>query len=110
MKIGLLMFPTEYPVDMAVLARRAEELGYDSPWVGEHPIIPVNTTSSFPGSPDGIIPDSYSWFVDPLVALARASAVTNTIKLGAGVILVPERNPLRWTPKFGQVAKRESRS
>ncbi len=94
MKIVLIMFPTPHPVDVAVVAKRAEELGFDSLWVGEHPIMPVHGTTPFPGSPDGVIPPAYSWFVDPFVALARASAVTTTLRLGTGITLVPERNPL----------------
>jgi probable F420-dependent oxidoreductase len=94
MKIGVLMFPTRQPIDVAVVARQAEALGFDSLWVGEHPIMPVHSTSPFPGSPDGRIPDTYSWFVDPFVALARASGVTTTLKLGTGITLVPERHPL----------------
>jgi len=94
MKIGVLMFPTRQPVDVAVVARQAEALGFDSLWLGEHPVMPVHSTSPFPGSPDGRIPDSYSWFVDPFVALARASGVTTTLKLGTGITLVPERHPL----------------
>jgi len=94
MKIGIMMFPTRHPVDVAVVAQHAEALGFDSLWVGEHPIMPVQSTSPFPGSPDGKIPDSYSWFVDPFVTLARASAVTTTLKLGTGITLVPERHPL----------------
>jgi probable F420-dependent oxidoreductase len=94
MKIGVLMFPTRQPIDVAVVARQAEALGFDSLWLGEHPVMPVHSTSPFPGSPDGRIPDSYSWFVDPFVALARASGVTTTLKLGTGITLVPERHPL----------------
>ena len=94
MQIGVMMFPTRHPVDVAVVAQQAEALGFDSLWVGEHPIMPVQSTSPFPGSPDGKIPESYSWFVDPFVALARASAVTTTLKLGTGITLVPERHPL----------------
>jgi probable F420-dependent oxidoreductase len=94
MKIGVLMFPTSTPVDIAVVARQAEALGFDSLWLGEHPIMPVHGTSPFPGSPDGVIPENYSWFVDPFVALGRASGVTTTLKLGTGITLVPERNPL----------------
>ena len=94
MKLGILMFPTRPPVDVAVVATKAEALGFDSLWVGEHPVMPVHSTSPFPGSADGVIPPSYSWFVDPFVALARASAVTTTLKLGTGITLVPERNPL----------------
>lgn len=95
MKIGLFVFQTSFSLDPAILAKRAEELGFESYWVPEHAIIPVKTTSSFTGSPsDGLIPDSYARVMDPFIALARASAVTSTIKLGTGICLVPERNPL----------------
>jgi probable F420-dependent oxidoreductase len=94
MQYGILMFPSRQPVDVAAVARQAEALGFDSLWVGEHPIMPVHSTSPFPGSPDGRIPDSYSWFLDPFVALARASAVTTKLRLGTGITLIPERNPL----------------
>jgi probable F420-dependent oxidoreductase len=76
------------------MARTAEQLGFESFWCAEHPFIPVHTTSKFPGSADGVIPESYSHFIDPFVALARASGVTRTMKLGTGIVLVPERNPL----------------
>ena len=94
MDIGISTFLTDYSIDVAVLARRAEELGFDSLWVPEHPIIPVHTESPWPGSPDGVIPRVYADIVDPFVALARASGVTTTLKLGTGIILVPERNPI----------------
>ena len=94
MNIGIFVFETDSSMDPAVLAKRAEELGFESFWVPEHPIIPVHTTSPYAGSPDGVIPGSYSRIVDPFIALARASAVTRTIKLGTGICLIPERNPL----------------
>ena len=72
---GVMLFPTQHPVDIAVVARKSEEFGFDSLWLGEHPIMPVQSAARFPGSPDGVIPAAYSWFVDPFVALARASAV-----------------------------------
>lgn len=94
MKVGVFMSPIPHPVDIAVVAQKAEALGFDSLWVGEHPVMPVHSASSSPGSPSAAIPDFYSWLVDPFVALARASAVTTTLKLGTGITLVPERNPL----------------
>ena len=94
MNVGALMFLADYSIDVAVLAKRAEDLGYTSLWVPEHGIIPVNTTSPFPGSPDGVIPKVYYDCVDPFIALARASAVTYDLKLGTGICLVPERNPI----------------
>ena len=94
MDIGIFVFESDSSLDPAVLAGRAEELGFDSFWVPEHPVIPLQTSSPYPGSPDGIIPDVYGRVVDPFVALSRVSAVTSTIKLGTGICLVPERNPL----------------
>ena len=94
MDIGISTFLTDYSVDVATVARRIEELGFDSLWVPEHPIIPVNTASPWPGSPDGVIPKVYADIVDPFVALARASGVTTTLKLATGIVLVPERHPI----------------
>ena len=94
MDIGISTFPTDYSVDIAVLAKRAEELGFESLWVPEHAILPAKTSSPWPGSPDGVIPKVYADIVDPFVALGRASAVTIRLKLGTGICLVPERNPL----------------
>ncbi|PYN19993.1 MAG: LLM class F420-dependent oxidoreductase [Candidatus Rokuibacteriota bacterium] len=94
MNIGVSVPLPAYHVDVAFMARKAEELGFESFWCAEHPFIPVHATSRFPGSEDGVIPESYSHFVDPFVALARASGATKTIKLGTGIVLVPERHPL----------------
>src|SRR5205814_5775143 len=59
----------------------------------EHPAVPVESASPFP-STGGAIPWTYSHFTDPYIALARASAVTTKLKLGTGITLVPQRNPL----------------
>ena len=94
MKIGVHMFPLSGSVDVAVLAQRAESLGFDAFWLPEHSIIPVNTDSPFEGTPDGSIPEFMSDIGDPLIGLARASGVTKTIKLGTSVTLVPEHHPV----------------
>jgi len=75
------------------MAKKAEDLGFDSIWYAEHPAVPVHSESPFP-STGGEIPWTYSHFTEPYIALARASAVTTRIKLGTGITLVPERNPL----------------
>jgi probable F420-dependent oxidoreductase len=93
-KVGISTFPTDYSIDLALLARQAEVMGFDSIWIPEHAVIPVRTTTPFRGSPDGVIPRYYAEIVDPFVALARASAVTERIRLGTGICLIPERNPL----------------
>src|SRR5438128_240989 len=94
MNIGITVTLPAYHVEFGFMARKAEELGFESFWCAEHPFIPVNSASRFPGSPDGVIPESYSHFIDPFVALARASGTTKSIKLGTGIVLVPERHPL----------------
>ena len=109
MDIGILVFQTGYSMDPAVLAKRAEELGFESFFVPNLPIVPVQTPSRDSDYTDGAtysrvlgpashvpqdkIVDS-SAVLDPFVALALASGVTSTIKLGTGVCLVPEHNPL----------------
>jgi probable F420-dependent oxidoreductase len=94
MNIGISVPLPAYLVDVGPMARTAEALGFESFWCAEHPFIPVHTTSRFPGSEDGVIPEAYSHFIDPFVALARASGTTSRIKLGTGIVLVPERHPL----------------
>jgi probable F420-dependent oxidoreductase len=94
LNVGISVPLPAYLVDVGFMARKVEELGFESFWCAEHPFIPVRATSRFPASEDGVIPESYSHFVDPFVALSRASGVTSRIKLGTGIVLVPERHPL----------------
>ena len=93
MKIGTAVPLPAYNIDPAFMAKKAEDLGFDSIWYAEHPAVPVHSDSPFP-STGGEIPWTYSHFTDPYIALARASAVTSDIKLATGITLVPERNPL----------------
>ena len=93
MPVGISVPLPAYTVDPAIMARKAEELGFDSIWFAEHPILPVHSESPFPAT-GGDIPETYRHFSDPFIALARASAVTSKIKLCTGITLVPERNPL----------------
>ena len=86
MKIGISTLLTERSVDVTVVARRAEELGFESIWAPEQNALPVHTEIS--------LPRLWADIVDPFIALARASAVTTRIMLGTAVSVVPERNPL----------------
>jgi probable F420-dependent oxidoreductase len=94
MDVGLNMSISTSSIDIAEIAAKAESLGFESIWLPEHPVMPVNSQSRYPGSADGSIPDYMSDMADPYIGLARASAVTSTIKLGTGISLIPERNPL----------------
>ena len=93
MTVGVSTPLPAYTVDPAFMAQKAEELGFESIWYAEHPAVPVQSNSPFPAT-GGEIPWTYSHFTDPYIALARASGATSRIKLGTGITLVPERNPL----------------
>jgi probable F420-dependent oxidoreductase len=96
MKIGILFTVNEYSVDPARLARKMEELGFESLWVPDHAVMPVHTTTPLPESQpgQGQIPEVYSHMCDPFVAMALAAGATSRLRLATGVLLVPERNPL----------------
>jgi probable F420-dependent oxidoreductase len=75
------------PEAAARVAGLAERLGYDSLWAGEHVVVPSPRVDPSPMEPDEPI-------LDPLVALAHLAARTERIRLGTGVILLPQRNPV----------------
>jgi probable F420-dependent oxidoreductase len=93
MKIGLLGFIASYTADPGTIARKCEALGFDALFIPEHPIIPVKHRTPYPTG-DGTIPSIYSQMPDPFVSLAFAAAATSKIKLGTGICLVPERDPI----------------
>ncbi len=92
MKVGITMFVTAYSIDIVTLAKRAEALGFESLWVPEHPLIPVESITPFPSG--GPLPEFYKHTIDPFVGLAAAAGATEKLVLGTGICLVPERNPL----------------
>jgi probable F420-dependent oxidoreductase len=93
MNIGLTLSVTERVADVVWTARQAEALGFESIWVAEHPMIPVNYTH-FPNSADGRVPELWAHWPDPFVSLAAAAAVTSRLKLATGICLLPERDPI----------------
>lgn len=94
MKIGLFMFTTPETVHPAMLARKAEELGFESFWLPEHPIVPIHYQTVYSWTADGKIPEHFTNMPDPFLGLAAAAAGTTKIKLATGICLVPERNPI----------------
>ena len=92
MKIGCFSFNTDYGIHPAVLAKALEERGFESLWVGEHTHIPADRRSPYPGG--GELPKPYYHMADPFVSLAMAAAVTTNLKLGTGICLVTERDPI----------------
>lgn len=92
MHIGIFAPTTDYAVPTHLLAKACEERGFESFWVPEHTHIPVSRRSPFPGG--GELPQEYSHLSDPFVVLAAAAAVTQSIKLGTGISLVVEHDPI----------------
>lgn len=97
MKIGLIPVNVGVPsVDaMIALARKAEEVGLESVWTFEHAIVPLDYSSRYPYSTDGkmgVAPETN--FVDPLIALSALAVETKSLRLGTGVNILPQTNPL----------------
>jgi probable F420-dependent oxidoreductase len=92
MLFGAYYFPTDYGIDIAELARALEDRGFESLFVCEHTHIPASRRTPFPGG--GELPKRYKHTHDPFVALSFAAAATKTIKLGTGIALVAQRDPL----------------
>jgi len=85
--INLNAGPCSWPEGAARIARLAEELGYDSLWVGEHVVVPSPRVPPSPLEPDTRI-------LDPLVSLSFLAGATSTVLLATGIIILPQRNPL----------------
>ncbi|MFT4561981.1 MAG: putative F420-dependent oxidoreductase [Gammaproteobacteria bacterium] len=95
MRIGIFCIQPDANADPAIVAKHAEDLGFTSYWVPDHIVLPVTTTTSYPGNPGGGPDPDYLWQMpDPMIALMRAATATKTIEVGTGVLLVPERHPL----------------
>ena len=92
MHYGLLFFPTTYAMHPAEVAKAAEDRGFESLWVAEHTHIPACRTSPYPGGGD--LPQMYYDVYDPFVALTAAATATTTLKIGTGVCLVIEHDPI----------------
>ena len=92
MELGLAHFLTDYGMQPVELARRAEERAFESLFLPEHTHIPTSRRTPYPGG--GELPPEYSHTLDPFPALAAAAAVTDRLKLGTGVALVIQRDPI----------------
>jgi probable F420-dependent oxidoreductase len=91
-KFGIVMFPTDYAIDPVTLGRAVEERGFDALFFPEHTHIPANRRTPWPGGAD--LPREYSHIHDPFVALAAVAATTERLKLGTGISLVPQHDPI----------------
>jgi probable F420-dependent oxidoreductase len=93
MKIGVAMFFTDYSMAPGELAMAAEQRGFDSLWAPEHSHIPLSRKSPFPSG--GELPKKYYDAMDPFVTLTAAAAATKTLKVGTGICLIAQRDPIQ---------------
>ncbi len=93
MKFGTFLFQTQGS-SLAAIARRAEELGFESLWIPEHILLPVTSKSRYPYSASGRLPaPPETPLHDPMLALAYVAGITSKIRLATGIFVVPLRNP-----------------
>jgi probable F420-dependent oxidoreductase len=92
MELGLAILLTDYSLSPAALGASAEERGFESLFLAEHTHIPTSRETPYAGG--GKLPPEYSHTIDPFVGLAAAVTATERLKVGTGVCLVIERDPI----------------
>ena len=92
MKLGVATNYCWFGPPITAIAKTIESLGFESMWMGEHPVIPVSAANAVRyGVP---LPPNYRHMPDPFTSLAAAAAVTTRIRLGTNVCVVPQHNPI----------------
>lgn len=98
MKVGVSLpqlGPQASAENLIKSARRAEELGYDSVWVLERLLWPLNPKEPYPPAPDGRLPEAYQSVLDPIETLTFVAAHTNKVQLGTSVMVLPYHSPIQ---------------
>ncbi len=93
MKFAASMFFTDYSMTPGELGKAMEERGFESLWAPEHSHIPAAPKVKFPYGGD--IPKKYYDIMDPFVCLTAAAMATTTLRLGTGVCLLAQRDPIQ---------------
>ncbi len=99
MQLGVYIFPTDTTIDPATLAAAVEAHGFESLWFPEHSHIPASRATPWGGVADAPpLPEMYWRTHDQFVALMAAAAATTNLKVGSGITLVAQRDPI-WLAK-----------
>jgi probable F420-dependent oxidoreductase len=99
MNFGLFIFPSDTTLQPVAAGRAAEEAGFESLFFPEHSHIPTSRATPWGGVADAPpLPEWYWRSLDPFVALGAVAATTNRLKLGTGITLVAQRDPI-WLAK-----------
>ena len=97
MRVGISLpqlGPQALPENLVKIARRAEELGYDSVWVLERLLWPIAPKEPYPAAPDGRLPETYQSVLDPIETLTFVAAHTTKVQLGTSVLVLPYHSPI----------------
>jgi probable F420-dependent oxidoreductase len=100
-RFGLTIFPTDYSIGPAELGRAAEDAGFEALLFAEHTHIPASLDSQRPHG--GKLPRRYWHTLDPFVALAAVATVTERLRVGTGICLVVERDPITTAKEVASV-------
>src|SRR4051794_15553460 len=92
MKIGVQVRATDETVDLAWIARQLERAGIESLWIPEHTHVPVESASVHPGGAGLMHAAAHG--IDPFIGLAVAASVTTNLRLGTGVYLLAQHDPI----------------
>ena len=101
MKFGLAIFCTDLTPDPPTVARMAEERGFESLFFPEHTHIPSSRETPYPAG--GELPEEYRRLYDPFVACTAAAAATERLKVGTGICLVVQRDPITTAKEVASV-------
>jgi probable F420-dependent oxidoreductase len=101
MKFGITMFPAHYAIPVDELARAVQDHGFETLLFPEHTHIPVARKSPWPGGPE--LPKQYYHTLDPFFCLGAAAAVTSTLRIGTGICLVIQRDPITLAKEVASV-------
>ncbi|MEQ9124085.1 MAG: LLM class flavin-dependent oxidoreductase, partial [Alphaproteobacteria bacterium] len=101
MHVGAHIFFTDYSIQPQDLGPELEARGFESLWLPEHSHIPLPRVSPWPGG--GELPKKYYDVMDPFVALGALAASTKTLKIGTGICLVIQRDPIQTAKEVATV-------
>ena len=101
MNFGITMFPADYAIAVTELGRACEDLGFESLFFPEHTHIPTSRRTPWPGGAP--LPEEYSHTLDPFVAMGAVAAVTTTLRVGTGICLVIQRDPITLAKEVASV-------
>lgn len=107
MKIGIVSINVGGPEtaeQMIEIGQHAEAAGIESVWTFEHAIVPIDYDSRYPYARSGKMPATpETWFIDPLISLAHVATATKTIRLGTGINILPQTNPLLFAKQTASI-------